>query len=96
MTQLILPGHPDFTPTLEAAPFFWQEIQRDKCQTISYVVDSESGILRPVKEDDLEEYMLGGELEEVIDQQEDDEEFELFFNQIKAEMEQLKCQTSAY
>ena len=95
MTQLILPGHPDFTPTLQAAPFFWQEMQKDKCQTISYVVDSESGLLRPVKEDDLEEYVYGGELDKVIEQQEEEEEFELFFNQIKAEMEQIKHQVSA-
>lgn len=90
MTQLILPSHPDFIPTLQAAPFFWQEIQKDKCQTISYVVDSESGVLKPVNEKDLEEYMFGGELDEVIEEQEEQEEFELFFNQIKAEMEQLK------
>lgn len=90
MTLLILPDHPEFFPTLQAAPFFWQEIQRDKCETISYVLDSESGLLRPVQEKDLEEYILGGELDEVIQQQEEEEEFELFFNQIKAEIEQLR------
>ncbi len=86
MTALILPGHPDFVPTLESAPFFWREMQRDKCTTISYVVDFESGILRPMSSDDLEEYIYGGALEEVIQQQEEEEEWNDFFECLKAEM----------
>lgn len=90
MTQLILPGHPDFAPTLVNAPFFWKELQRDKSDYFVYAPDVESGVLKPLTPKEAEEYLLGGEADCLVDQQEEIDEFEVFFQNLKAELNAIK------
>ncbi len=92
MPNLILPGHPDFTPTLVQAPFFWKELQREKSDYFVYAPDVESGVLKPLTPKEAEDYLLGGEADYLVDQQEEWDEVELLFQEYLAEFNALKAQ----
>lgn len=67
-SPLILPGHPLFKLTLSTSlPIGWEN-----SGFTDFVVDSESGLLRPVSQKDLDDYLYGGECEE-LDEEEPDE-----------------------
>ncbi len=63
---IILPNDPDFNLTLaQLKRPDWRAIAR-KENWISFVCDADSGLLRPVSESELEDYLEGGEYEEVV------------------------------
>jgi|FrelakmetLWP11LW_1041352.scaffolds.fasta_scaffold00650_3 hypothetical protein len=92
MSNLILPGHPDFAPTLVQAPFFWKELQREKSDYFVYAPDVESGVLRPLTPKEAEDYLLGGEADYLVEQQEEADESNRLFQELLAEMQALKKQ----
>jgi hypothetical protein len=68
--MLLLPGDPGFTEILHG--------QLPPVQSAYFVVSSESGLLEPATEDDLAEYMHGGEYDDVSGGELDDGEVEVF------------------
>lgn len=77
--MLILPGDPLFDVTLDTA------IRPDACQYRNpdnggiYMVKSENGLMRPATASELQEYLYGGEYDEVY---EDDDDTALDANEI--------------
>jgi len=64
--RLILPGDPLFDLTLFGhLPPGWQRTAEQVGQQVSFVCE-ESGIMRPATPDELEDYLYGGEYDEVI------------------------------
>lgn len=77
MSDLILPGCPEFNLALGSFPPGWQR-ERDRLSgEFAFVVRPGVGIWEPVGPDALDEYLLGGEyderLEEIGDDLADDE-----------------------
>lgn len=68
--MLILPGHPLFDITLATPPPDWQIKQEKSNEGINFVKDVETGIFRSVNQQELMEYLLGGEYEEVMNENE--------------------------
>jgi len=67
MSNLILPGNPLFDLTLETIPPpGWQNHPNDG-EGVAMVVDSQSGLLRPVNEQEMIDYVWGGEYEERLE-----------------------------
>ncbi|MEB3281123.1 MAG: hypothetical protein VKK42_19580 [Lyngbya sp.] len=90
MSNLILPGHPDFAPTLVQAPFFWKELQRDKSDYFVYAPDVDSGVLKPLTPKEAEDYLLGGEADYLVDQQEELDAIEAELEAYMAEFNAIK------
>lgn len=67
--MLILPGHPLFDLTLATPPPDWRLKQEKANEGINFVKDSETGIFRSVTQHELMEYLLGGEYEEVMSEE---------------------------
>lgn len=63
--MIILPGSPEFEHTLATArPPDYNEVAASALDNIALVADAESGLLRAVRyEDQLWDYLLGGEYE---------------------------------
>lgn len=72
MSFLILPGHPLFDITLAMPPPVWKVHQQMTNECLNFVVDAESGILRIANPDELDEYLYGGEYDEVMGDELDD------------------------
>lgn len=71
--MIILPGDPLFQLTLDTMPPpGWQ--QHDSSGEVALVKDLETGLLRPATASEMNDYVWGGELEEVEEvYQEEDE-----------------------
>ncbi len=66
-TRIILPGDPLFDLTLFSnLPPAWEKVAEQVGQQISFVCD-ESGLMRPATPDELEDYLYGGEYDEVME-----------------------------
>ena len=64
--QLILPGDPEFGATLSQIPSDWKA-QSSAKGCFGFVPDScQGGILRPVNNAEFQDYVLGGEYEEYL------------------------------
>lgn len=64
--MLILPGDPDFDLTLfQALPPGWRQVADRIGQQVCFVASAGSGLLRPATPDELDEYLCGGEYDEV-------------------------------
>lgn len=60
--NIILPGDPGFDETLGTAlPPGWED------HACTFVVDSQSGIMRPATPDELDDYLYGGEYQERLE-----------------------------
>lgn len=68
--MIILPGNPLFDMTLATPPPDWKVKQEKSGGAINFVKDEETGIFRSVTPDELMEYLLGGEYDEVIGEEE--------------------------
>lgn len=67
-SNLILPGHPVFYLTLGTSlPIGWES-----SGFTDFVVDANSGLLRPVGQKDLDDYIYGGEYDEVAEDEDDE------------------------
>lgn len=69
--MLILPGHPLFDLTLATPPPDWRLKQEKTNEGINFVKDVETGIFRSVTQQELMEYLLGGEYDEAMSEEED-------------------------
>jgi hypothetical protein len=72
--MLILPGSDLFEITLSTIPPVWAWSGQISGDHVSFVADCETGLLRPVDPDGLEEYALGGEYEQRLSQMEEEDE----------------------
>ena len=64
--MIILPGHPLFDITLATPPPDWVAKQQVTNEPVNFVKDCETGIFRTATFEELQEYLLGGEYEEVM------------------------------
>lgn len=71
--MLILPGHPLFDLWLATPPPDWRLKQEKANEAVDFVKDVETGIFRSVTQQELMEYLLGGEYDELM--LESDEEY---------------------
>lgn len=69
--MIILPGHPLFDITLATPPPDWKVKQEKSGNAINFVKDGETGMFRSVTPEELYEYLLGGEYDEVIGDEEE-------------------------
>ncbi|NJR41148.1 MAG: hypothetical protein HC781_22780 [Leptolyngbyaceae cyanobacterium CSU_1_4] len=77
--MLILPGNPEFDQTLgRNLPPNWGAVAAQNSGCFHFVARAGSGILEPVGEQELEEYLHGGEYDQRLTEIDDDdlEEFE--------------------
>lgn len=66
--MLILPGDPGFDFTLATAiPPGWLAVAEQIGQQCSFVADRDSGLLRPATDQELTEYLYGGEYDERLE-----------------------------
>ena len=63
MTELILPGHPDYAPTLAHAPFWWRTIASTKAEP-GFCVQRENGLFEPMSRKEFLDWAYGGEYRE--------------------------------
>lgn len=76
-SPLILPGDPEFNLALGAMPPNWQQARESSDGQFALVVRAGSaGLLEPISGAELEEYLEGGEWDEVLDQQGDGDDGE--------------------
>jgi len=70
-SPLILPGSPLFNRTVDTAPLppGWEREAESLGQLPNYVVDAETGLFRPARnQDELDEYLYGGEYDQRVEQ----------------------------
>ncbi len=71
--MLILPDHPLFNFYLQTAkPPDFNHRQDISDTPINFVLDAHTGILRTANEQELNDYLFGGEYDEVIDEYDED------------------------
>lgn len=63
---LILPGDPDFDLALATPPPDWVVKQQCCSEPVNFVMDAQTGIFRTATQEELTEYLYGGEYEEVM------------------------------
>lgn len=74
MAHLILPGDPEFDFCLGAIlPPNWKQAPTVESGGHAFVARAGSGILQPVTEQELDDYLYGGEYEERLQELGDDE-----------------------
>lgn len=64
MSYLILPGDPLFNLTLAVPRPDWKAVAARDGDTYAFVAELGSGIMRPVTQTDLIDYLEGGEYDE--------------------------------
>lgn len=67
MARLILPGDPEFDIALATPPPDWKIQSAKVGYQVDYVMDAEKGIFRTATQEELNEYLYGGEYEELVD-----------------------------
>jgi hypothetical protein len=78
--MIILPGTPEFDLTLgRNLPPNWGHVAAQNGGLCHFVARAGSGILEPVSESELEEYLEGGEYEERLDEMGDEDELVEFY-----------------
>lgn len=71
--SLILPGDPEFNFTLATSPPpNWRQAAAKGGGFVNFVIEPNSGLMRPVTPEELTEYLEGGEYDERLDEIEDD------------------------
>ena len=66
--ELILPGDDEYDETIGSIyPFDWREFAWKNCGEFCFVVDSQSGLMRPASFEETDEYLYGGEYDELLD-----------------------------
>lgn len=66
--MLILPSDPEFHETLAMAiPPHWREVANRIGQNCFFVASSDSGLLRPATNEELTEYLYGGEYDDRLE-----------------------------
>ncbi len=76
MSNLILPGTPEFDFTLgTCVPPDWKDAAFSLFGEYTFVADSETGLLKVASFKDTDEYLYGGEYEERLNQIKFDDEF---------------------
>lgn len=88
MADLILPGNPLFDITLATPPPSWQSVA-EKHNTWAWVMDATLGILRVASPSELEEYLNGGEYDEVMGEDTEEEEEGYWDDWVGWELEDL-------
>ena len=74
---LIYPDHPDFQTIFHSSILTSGRWMAEKeSQPINFVVDAQTGIPRSANEQELTEYLEGGEYQLVLDSYGDDEDYE--------------------
>ncbi len=77
-SRLILPGDIEFDLALATIPPNWKEVAA-KSNTVSFLADAETGLLRAASGKECQEYLLGGEyqqrLESMWEYEDEDEHF---------------------
>lgn len=76
MNDLILPGNPLYDLTLDTAIRPDWRSHRNVSTGGIYMIKSNDGLMRPATNEELIEYLYGGEYDEVFDE-DDDEEYNL-------------------
>ena len=70
--MLILPGNPLFDLTLATPRPDWRDIAVRDGNTYAFVAEPGSGLMRPVTESELEDYLYGGEYDARLAEIEDE------------------------
>ena len=63
--MLILPGNPEFDLTLATPPPDWKIKAYQSGESIAFAMDYNTNLFRPVTPNELQEYIEGGEYDEV-------------------------------
>ena len=72
--MLILPGDPLFNLTLASSmPPGWQSVAASQGSQIAFAASADSGVLRPVNQKDMIEYLYGGEYDERMNATEEED-----------------------
>lgn len=69
--MIITPSHPLFNYWLHTPPPDWRSISEKSGEAVNFVMDAETGIFRTATEAELEDYLLGGEYDELNPEGED-------------------------
>ena len=64
MNRLILPGDPLFDLTLATPPPDWGQVAAKDGNTYAFVAELGSGLMRPVTQSELVDYLEGGEYDD--------------------------------
>ncbi|MEM6836889.1 MAG: hypothetical protein AAF609_08530 [Cyanobacteria bacterium P01_C01_bin.120] len=76
--SLILPGHPLFSRTAETAiPPDWRRKAESMGQFSNFVVDADTGLMRPATAEELETYLNEGEYHQRLEQMETEPDAEV-------------------
>ena len=70
--MIILPGHPLFDITLATPPPDWRYKQERTCEPLNFVKDSVTGIFRTANPEELDDYLYGGEYDELMPESKDE------------------------
>lgn len=68
---LILPGHPLFNQAVSTVPPDWKEKSASMGGLCNFVVDAETRLMRPANNQELQDYVHGGEYDERLSQMDD-------------------------
>lgn len=80
-SPIILPGDPEFDWTLMCnLPPNWRQVASSIGQQCAFICSSESGLLRPATNEELTEYLYGGEYDDRQAQIGNDDGWELEFD----------------
>ena len=71
--MLILPDHPLFNYYLHTPPPDWRSLADKSGEEINFVLDSETGIFRSANQQELKEYLEGGEYDYLMGEKEEDD-----------------------
>ena len=74
--MLILPGNPEFSSTLEALPPNWMHVRANTNGDFALVC--RNGLMEAVSGKEAEEYVWGGEMDEITGAQEDEYDLDDF------------------
>lgn len=72
---LLLPGHPLFNLILATPPPDYNQKLQSCGEAVSFAMDAEKGIFRCVDPFELEEYLEGGEYDEINEDLDEEDEY---------------------
>lgn len=90
MSNLILPGTPEFNLTLNTRPPNWKQIADQLSGEFAFVVRPEVGLWEPVGYGELDEYLYGGEYDNRLTEIEDVEETEESWEEWEIELSEIE------
>ncbi|WP_445173789.1 hypothetical protein [Microcoleus sp.] len=65
--MLLLPHHLEFAETLANLPFFYQQMASETCEVMHVIQSSANCLPEIATTDRLQEYLLGGEIDETVE-----------------------------